>query len=370
MRLFELKQIHYDNWRMPDQEELRNELSLKKAKNYSKELGLGNEINCWDSWDNIQKAVKNGKVVRLSYEDYDNIERLSPANTLKGMRDISLNYRSGPRDPFRIATGFENNDAIPMAIIIDCGNSRLVLTAGNTRLGCAKICNITPYPKVLIISGNVNDNITENIDNAAIDNIDDDRDEEYQDNIPISKIHYHKKTDFVFKNGAMLMQRVGPINAQKQSHDTGYTAPIRRGMWAFPFPAMDLFFVSHRYEPLIPVKYRLQSINKLQDENIKANKPVNDGIPEELWIGREEYISKVKNKMRPKTFWWKGPIYSRIAPKGFGGSDWYLWTDLKAWAKLANASMVVGKVDNEKRTMTYSVDHLELFLPLKGGIIS
>lgn len=169
MRLFEIKNtIHYDNWRLPNEEEIRKELSLKKAKNYNEELGLSNKINCWDSWNNIQKAVKNGKVVRLPYEDYDNIERLSSASTLKGMRNMSLNYRSGPRDPFRIAKGFENDDRIPMAIIIDCGNGRLVLVAGNTRLGCAKICNIIPYPKVLIILGNVKEEINENINEFGL----------------------------------------------------------------------------------------------------------------------------------------------------------------------------------------------------------
>jgi hypothetical protein len=73
------------------------------------------------------------------------------------MRDMSLSYRSGPRDPFRIANGFEDNDAIPMAIIMDVDGD-LILTAGNTRLSCAKICNITPYPKVLIIPGMVSMN--------------------------------------------------------------------------------------------------------------------------------------------------------------------------------------------------------------------
>jgi hypothetical protein len=154
MRLFEVKEIQYDNWRLPNEEELRKELSLKQAKPYASELGLEGKINCWDSWENITKAVKKGKVVRLPYDKYYTIERLSPGSTLKSMRDMSLNYRSGPRDPFRIAKGFEDNDTIPMAIIMNV-DGNLVLTAGNTRLSSAKICNVTPSPKVLIIPGEV-----------------------------------------------------------------------------------------------------------------------------------------------------------------------------------------------------------------------
>ncbi len=152
MRLFEIKQIHDDNWRLPNDEELRKELNLKlKKPYYYKELGIV-KANCWDSWKNIKLSVSKGEITRLPFSNYNSIERLSGGSTLKSMYDMSLSYNSGPRDPFRIAAGFKNNDSIPMPIIIRYAN-RLILTAGNTRLNCAKICNITPYPKILIIPG-------------------------------------------------------------------------------------------------------------------------------------------------------------------------------------------------------------------------
>lgn len=161
MRLLEIKSIIYDNWRLPNEQELRKELLLKLGKpNYYQQLGIS--ANCWDSWRNITSAVKQGTVIRIPYTKYNTVERLVGGNTLQSLRDMSMHYHSGPRDPFRIAKGFIDNDAIPMAMIIKSGD-RLVLTAGNTRLNSAKICNITPYPKVLIIPAVVN-KLTENVD--------------------------------------------------------------------------------------------------------------------------------------------------------------------------------------------------------------
>jgi hypothetical protein len=149
MRLLEIKSILYDNWRLPNEQELRKELSLKLAKpNYYHQLGI--VANCWDSWNNIVLACKQGKIIRLPYSRFNMVERLSGGDTIQSLYDMSIYYNSGPRNPFRIVKGFKDNDSIPMAIIIKSEN-RLILTAGNTRLNSAKICNVMPYPKVLII---------------------------------------------------------------------------------------------------------------------------------------------------------------------------------------------------------------------------
>jgi hypothetical protein len=186
-----------------------------------------------------------------------------------------------------------------------------------------------------------------------------------------SKDKFTKKTDFRFKKGALLMQRVGEINAQKQNHDNS-KLPVKRGMWAFPYPAMDLFFAIHKIEPMLPEKLRSNNImaqyDKISREEYQA-----------LWDERDKEISKKKAKIRPKTFWWNKPVYSHIAPKGMqnDGQSWYLWTDLKAWAKEANKSMVARDElhsfglkpnPNEQGFRTYTVDHLELFLPEKAEI--
>ena len=140
MRLFEIiTTINYDNWRLPTEEELRKEYEYKKQKPYVSELGLTGQINCWDSWSNINEAVKQGKIVSLPYDNYNKIIRLSHVSSLQSLVDISMNYRSGPRDPYRIEKGFKDNDPIPMAIIMEVGK-RLILTAGNTRLNTARIC--------------------------------------------------------------------------------------------------------------------------------------------------------------------------------------------------------------------------------------
>jgi len=49
------------------------------------------------------------------------------------------------------------------------------------------------------------------------------------------------KGDFQVKGNRMLFQRVGPVSSQYQSNTK---APERRGIWAFPWPVFDYFFVS------------------------------------------------------------------------------------------------------------------------------
>lgn len=200
-------------------------------------------------------------------------------------------------------------------------------------------------------------------------------------NISESKDKFTKKTDFRFNKGAMLMQRVGPINAQKQNIIIR-KPPVNRGMWAFPYPAFDMFFAHHKIEPLLPSNLRSKNITALYDK-AKAEGQENDEKFREayqhLWDLREKASKKLKNKMRPKTFWWDGPIYSHIAPKGMQDDckSWYLWTDLKAWAKEANKNMVtfdafaafdIKPNIAEKGFPTYGVDELELFLPEKAEI--
>jgi hypothetical protein len=197
---------------------------------------------------------------------------------------------------------------------------------------------------------------------------------------------YTKKTDFRFKNGALLMQRVGEINAQKQIHSGDNVPPVKRGMWAFPYPAMDKYFAAHKMESLFPVNLRTTSIMQQWDKAKEEGRTDDAEFKElyaSLWDKRRKLENtlkpKLKEKMRIKTFWWSGPIYSHIAPKGMKDENksWYLWTDLKAWAKEANKSMVC-KTDahkygvkinpTEQGFMTYSVDHIELFLPQKAEI--
>jgi len=203
-----------------------------------------------------------------------------------------------------------------------------------------------------------------------------------KNNMKESTNKFTKKTDFRFKKGALLMQRIGPINAQKQNIIIR-KPPVNRGMWAFPYPAFDMFFAHHKIEPLLPADLRSDAIRATYDKAQAEGRDKDEDFREayqHLWDLREKASEKLKDKMRPKTFWWDGPIYSHISPhegENDLGSGWYLWTDLKAWAKAANKSMVAfdsykafGVKANpaEQGFPTYSSDHLEVFLPEKAEI--
>ncbi len=146
---------------------------------------------------------------------------------------------------------------------------------------------------------------------------------------------------FIASKG-LLCNRVGSPNAQKQKHRQGNVAPVTRGIWAFPWPLNDYFFSSHQ-----------------------AKKFYNK---EELEAGYSERI-KCKTHLKTKQIWWDRPFYSHLKPDEKMSDEyaWYLWEDMRLFLKVAERSRFryeyyAGKLYRGK----YSIDHLELFLPMTG----
>jgi hypothetical protein len=91
----------------------------------------------------------------------------------------------------------------------------------------------------------------------------------------IPKKRVSNKGSLVFRDGKLLFNRVGPINRQYQDNAR---APAKRGIWAFPFPFFEPFYVSgyfSHHNTLAPKNGReLIRLSEESVELLKAKKPI------------------------------------------------------------------------------------------------
>jgi hypothetical protein len=184
---------------------------------------------------------------------------------------------------------------------------------------------------------------------------------------------------FRVKKGAILLYRIGPANGQVQTHnresrdmrtgekkewteDEGYEtyirrAPTRKGYWTFPYPLHEVFFYAHVWERHMPKKFKrgVTDTESMSQEELEAY----------LAEYHEKYRA-VRRLIKPKLIWHNGPFYSHIKPKDFvGEQNWYLYTSGREWVDSARSHLKTWyrDVDNKVYPMTYSKDHLEIFVP-------
>lgn len=231
-----------------------------------------------------------------------------------------------------------------------------------------------------------------------------------------------KYGDFVVIDGKMLFNRVGSPNAQSQKNSKA--VPEKRGVWAFPYPIFDYFFVTSpvsmpsQHSPdddkVIPIddklkKYILKRLKGLKTKfeigKAKVVKTKYNLMGE--YFGDEKYEikdleealekgeikghtysslfkkSKYKHFYKIRRFYWGGRIYARFAPKGEETSEqgWYLYNDIYSYIKelrkhlinLRNDKSFGGNGDKvykigvscvSSRDCNLSSDHLEVFIPM------
>ena len=242
------------------------------------------------------------------------------------------------------------------------------------------------------------------------------------------------KGDFIFEKGKLLFNRVGPIKAIKQISSYDYDddnnivkhknirAPEKRGLWAFPYPIFDPFFVTGRWsgqygsdkktklnDNLIrQIKKRIKGLNRrieqltvhynsLEDSNCTKSM-INWDIEDIKYmvIDLQEALDKGEisktllngtklNQKFQKTqkFWWGSKIYAHFAPKGLHPTlkdEWYCFQDAHSYLRelrkqviqfsktdfrngITNKCIVKGIGQGD---MGLSSDHLEVFIPYRG----
>lgn len=221
--------------------------------------------------------------------------------------------------------------------------------------------------------------------------------------------------DFQIQGGKMLFQRIGPMNAQIQKNNK--RAPVGRGIWAFPWPIFEHFFVSSKFSSpntkapkkeydedgnpiLIPLekddaiklKKTMMGLQRYVDKKIaqtKYNDPESKLPLDTKWeiedrVEDIEYIKKgletgqiprhvlwkyVSRKNVPEVkmrkFWWGGEIYARFAPKGsqVDENGWYKYNNPYDYVEELRKNLIQKQKDKfygpEEKLMTFKVDKIK-----------
>lgn len=184
---------------------------------------------------------------------------------------------------------------------------------------------------------------------------------------------------FRVRDGRILLFRVGPANARRQTHnrcsrdmvtgerkewdpDRGDYAdylrrtPEPRGFWAFPYPFQDAFFYSHVWRRELPKALRDGAFewDNATEEECEAHS-----------LARETKLREIKRLLRPKLIWHGGPFYARVRPRGMVGErPWWLYESPRDYVESARGELWTWARDRASVwKCDYGADHLEIFVP-------
>lgn len=169
------------------------------------------------------------------------------------------------------------------------------------------------------------------------------------------------------RQGYLKFHRAGNLKFIDQSHWSH--APAPKGLWAFPYPFFDEGYISHKYNDHVP-----KNLRETDDSPLSLEK----------WKEREKWVLEHGVKvLKPKKFWYKGYLYSRMAgmgnePNGIdaNGEDedayvsWSFIHTSQLYKLMKSVSDRGWEMYNSQRKLAhYSVDHLEVFIPPKFGTL-
>lgn len=217
--------------------------------------------------------------------------------------------------------------------------------------------------------------------------------------------------DFQCRGGKVLFQRIGAMNAQRQNN---CRAPTGRGIWAFPWPIFEYFYVSASYsspnvkrpsncyddkgdyvyrpiskKELIQVKKRMKGLQRhleqveakglnnsfvdkfdvmqLKEDIAEMQKALDTGsIAKMIWW--DHFKCHTVPEVKKRLIWWGGDIYSRFGPKGFAdpcmdSRGWYLWTNPKDYVKCLRKHLIGYHTDEyfkkEGKVCTLAVEGIK-----------
>lgn len=188
-----------------------------------------------------------------------------------------------------------------------------------------------------------------------------------------------------FRKGFVKFQRFGPVEHIKQKN--GGHAPEKRGIWAFLYPYDVEAYYTHRYEPIMPKKFRR---GYDLDNMIFNSEEEEDQFYEDYWNEKDLWVKKNSSShMKVSEFWYRGGLYSHFLPNGEIGQDsstitWgeknpdVTWTyqDSGLFYEMAmksnpQAYEIVEYQDRDGKDcidrVPYSHDYLEVFIPAGAG---
>lgn len=144
----------YDNWSMHNQNTIKSDFSEYKHKEERKWKEradkMGFRFPIFEDEDHYTDELKNGTIITVDDETWDEVVHLSTAHSLDELRDIVSGYVH-PRDIDRIIHGFQNNVEMPLPVMLK-GHNGMFIMSGNTRLNVARLMGVTPKAIVVDVS--------------------------------------------------------------------------------------------------------------------------------------------------------------------------------------------------------------------------
>jgi hypothetical protein len=133
------------------------------------------------------------------------------------------------------------------------------------------------------------------------------------------------------------------MNAQYQSNDK---APVRRGIWVFPYPFSELYFTCHTNDRLLPTRFHIGKMlkKKIKELGRELTEDEEDEVYREVREYKEEHEEEYQEKQRtikkvlnrPKKMWYKGKFYCHFHPVTYQPDwDWFEWDNVREYAKVA-----------------------------------
>lgn len=210
---------------------------------------------------------------------------------------------------------------------------------------------------------------------------------------------------FTVRNGHLLLNRCGSANGQIQKHfykpcdiagnvmkdlkdiedwkNSIRRPPLRKGIFTFPAPFNDAFYYHHFYEKHLPKNLTINNnpyLNKsvpygvYRDgtERSYLEQEIND-IRSNLFEQRSQAFKKIYNNHKLKKIWYKGPLYSHIAPKNMVDDmrNWWKYDTVAEWVESARKyvwsyySFPAGSKNIFCGKINVDPGHFELFIPAK-----
>lgn len=202
------------------------------------------------------------------------------------------------------------------------------------------------------------------------------------------------------RKGAILLWRLGSLTHGEQS--SWDRAPMRKGMWAFPWPFYAPSFTAHQYTYYLPKRLSANRHGAPLDpswfrypDGSKAEGPVeldeygwpldiNLNESQDFYDEQKDWIKRVGRRRLPlRKFWYEGDLFTHFPRTGYSGdeggldcetlSSWHRVSSDEAARRLRKGSgqLVMNKPDQTRvQRRGYTVGALELFLPPGPGRIS
>lgn len=153
MRIHELSNLSevltnitdYHNWIRYTPQSLQLDFTEYKKKESTKWASraaqIGARFPLFDSAQDFQSALEQAEIVLIDELPYE-VQNMTKNTSLDSIKHMVGTYQK-PRDVDRIVQGYQNNQMLPLPIILK-GHKGAWIMAGNTRQSTARVLGIQP----------------------------------------------------------------------------------------------------------------------------------------------------------------------------------------------------------------------------------